>query len=593
MREQLQQLRSRMKETQIDAYLIVSDDFHASEYVGEFFKCREFISGFNGSAGSVVVTCEEAGLWTDGRYFIQAESQLEGSGITLYKEGVKDAVTIADFLRERLPERGVLGFDGRTVNTAMVRKLKADLCELAPQLQSEVDLVGDIWDNRPSLPAQPVWELATAYAGESREEKIARVRQKMQESETEYFLIPSLDEIAWLLNVRGNDIAYNPVVLSYLLMSQTQITWYVKEQVVPEDLREKLAAAGVTLAPYMTVYQDLTRLPAGTSVLIDESLTNYALSHAIPKSVTKKPLKSPLELMKAIKNETEMNNEREAHRKDGIALTKLIYWLKQIKDKSIITELTVCEKLEELRQQGSHYLGQSFAPIAAYKEHGAIVHYEPDAASDVVLSNESFLLLDTGGQYLEGTTDVTRTIALGTLTQEQKLYYTTVLKGNLNLAAARFKYGCTGVNLDYLARGPLWSLGLDYNHGTGHGVGYLLNVHEGPNEFRYKEREGRGTILEEGMITSDEPGLYLEGKYGIRLESLVLCKESMENENGRFMEFETLTLAPFDMEAIDWNVLNDRERELLLSYQQMVYTKLADALEPEERAWLKTQTECY
>ena len=590
MREQLQQLRERMREEKIDAYLIVSDDFHASEYVGDYFKCREYISGFDGSAGSVVVTKEEAGLWTDGRYFIQAEKQLEGSGITLYKEGEKDVVSITQFLTKVLSKGGVLGFDGRTVNTAMVRKLKNDLYTLGVTLRSDVDLAGDIWRERPELSAQPAWILEEAYAGESREEKLQRIREKMKEESADYYLVPSLDEIAWTLNIRGNDIAYNPVVLSYLLIHKTQLTWYVNECSVSKEIADKLWQAGVELRPYMQIYDDLGLLPAQSSIILDEAQTNYALSHAIAQSVVKKPLKSPIELMKAVKNTTEYQNERKAHLKDGIALTKLIYWLKHVEDKQSLSELDVCHKLEELRKMGSHYLGQSFAPIAAYKEHGAIVHYEPDEVSSCALGNESFLLLDTGGQYLEGTTDVTRTIALGTLTREQQVHYTTVLKGNLNLAAACFKYGCTGLNLDYLARSPLWSLGLDYNHGTGHGVGYLLNVHEGPNAFRYKEREGRGTVLEEGMITSNEPGLYLEGRYGIRLENLILCLTKEENEYGKFMEFETLTLVPFDMEAVAWDILSEQESEWLLDYQKRVYTEISDYLTEEERLWLKAQS---
>lgn len=589
MRDELIRLREKMAEEGMDAYLIVSDDYHMSEYVGAYFKCREYISGFDGSAGSLVITKEEAGLWTDGRYFLQAEKQLKGSGIALYRSGEENVPTMLAFLKEKMKPQEVLGFDGRTVSIRMAEQLIGELKEQGVSVQTDLDLVGAIWENRPKISAEQVWFLADKYAGESREEKIAKVRGKLQELKADYFLIPSLDEIAWILNVRGNDVMYNPVVLSYLLIGPKRICWYVNPSAVSEEKRTVLEQMGIICRNYMDIYQDLQELSEEDSILIDENKTNYALYDAIPKGVHPCKKTSPIELMKAVKNRTEMQNVRKAHLKDGVALTRLIYWLKHMKDKTTVTELDVCRKLEEFRREETHYLGPSFAPIAAYGAHGAIVHYEPTEETNSSLDNKGFLLLDTGGQYLYGTTDVTRTIALGELTEEEKLHYTAVLRGNLNLAAARFQHGCTGMNLDYAAREPLWQMGLDYNHGTGHGVGYLLSVHEGPHAIRCRERDGRGTVLEEGMITSDEPGLYLAGQYGIRLENLMLCTEAEKNSYGTFMRFETLTLVPFDMEAVCFEALSDREQSLLRAYQQSVYTALAGYLPAAEQEWLKEQ----
>lgn len=589
IQKRINALRSSMAQKGIDIYIIPTADFHHSEYVGDYFKFREYMTGFTGSAGTAVFTSKKAGLWTDGRYFIQAEQQLAGSGIDLYRSGEPGVPSIEEFLEKELQEGQILGFDGKTISYEEGTSYR----QLAEQNHASVnflqDLASEIWTDRPDLPSEPAFLLEDQYTGEGIESKLTRVRLKMKEYGCDTHILSSLDDIAWLFNIRGNDIAYNPVALSYVLIAPDEIRWYVNEKSVPADLKERLSAEKIFIYKYEQIYADIKEIPADKSILIDESMTNYALYDAIPKEAHKVKKNSPIELMKAVKNATEMEHERLAHKKDGIALTKLIYWLKHVEDKRHITELAVCDKLEEFRRQGEGYLGQSFAPIAAYGAHGAIVHYEPDGKSNIPLDNKSFLLLDTGGQYLDGTTDVTRTIALGALSSEEKKHYTAVLRGNLNLSDAKFKYGCTGVNLDYLAREPLWHMGLDYNHGTGHGVGYLLNVHEGPNAFRYRERYGTGTVMEEGMITSDEPGLYLEGKYGIRLENLLLCKKAEKTEYGQFMEFETLTVAPYDLEAIDWEELDSREKALLRKYQQYVYDTIADFLSEEEKTWLKEQ----
>lgn len=591
MREELRLLRRQMETEGMDAYLIVSDDDHASEYVGDYYKCREFISGFNGSAGTLVVLPGEAGLWTDGRYFIQADQQLAGSGIDLYRSGNEGVPTLEEFLLEKLPEGAVLGFDGRTVSTAMGRRLTQKLAERRIRFETGKDLCDRIWKERPKLPTNQAWLLDESYAGERCREKLERLREELRRERADALLVSALDEIAWLLNVRGNDIAYCPVVLSFFLLEQETAYWYVQPEALTPQVEEKMKEAGVWCRPYQEVYERVAKLPPGMVLLLDDESTNYALYHAVSKEAVKRRKPSPIQRMKAVKNAAELCNMRLAHYKDGLALTRLIYWLKTTADKSSLTELDVCRRLEMYRSEGEHYLEQSFAPIAAYGAHGAIVHYEPDRKTDIPLGNEGFLLLDTGGHYLEGTTDVTRTIALGELTREQKHHYTAVLKGNLHLGAAVFKHGCTGVNLDYLARAALWREGLDYNHGTGHGVGYLLNVHEGPNAIRFRERSGCGAVLEEGMITSNEPGLYLEGRYGIRLENLILCRKKLANEYGTFLEFETLTLVPFDMDAVLLEELTPGERELLRAYQQRVYDTLKGDLPPEVTEWLGKQVE--
>lgn len=590
-RFQVSRLRAEMKKYGIDAYLIPTDDFHASEYVGDYFKCREYISGFDGSAGTLVVTTNEAGLWTDGRYFLQADEQLEGSGIRLYRLGEKDVPTILQYLKNTLKREQCLGYDGRTVSTAYAKALKEQLDSKKIKFEETMDLVGMIWEDRPSMSAEPVWLLEDSFAGRTRKEKLQELREEMKNAGADVFLLASLDDIAWLYNVRGNDITYNPVALAYTMIWKEQAVLYANPKAVPESVKTILMQDGIEVRPYLSVYSDLRNLDKRMNILLDENATNVALRSAIPASVYVVNHKNPTTIAKAVKNQVEMQHVCEAHIKDGVAVTKMIYWLKANYGKRTITELDVCEQLEEFRRQGSDYLGQSFAPIAAAGAHGAIVHYEPVGDTNTPLVDNSFLLLDTGGQYLQGTTDITRTIACGAIDDQMKEHYTAVLRGNLNLAAVHFKYGCTGANFDYLARAPLWELGLDYNHGTGHGVGYLLNVHEGPNAIRLKDANNSvGAVFEEGMITSDEPGLYLEGAYGIRLENLLLCRKVRKTDYGQFMEFETLTLVPFDRSSILVDKMSKREKELLNQYHRRVYEAIAPMLTPEEAAWLKEET---
>ena len=589
MKRELELLRVKMKETGVDACLIPTSDFHGSEYVGDYFKCREYISGFTGSAGTLVVTLDEAGLWTDGRYFLQAAKQLSGSGITLMRERQPGVPSIEEYLKTTLKKGETLGFDGRCIMAEYADTLITQLNAQGVAVRTDIDLPGAVWEKRPPLSAQAVWPLPVEYAGESSESKIKRVREFLSEKKAQYLLLTSLEDIAWLLNMRGNDVESTPVILSYLLLGQQEIIWYVQGECLSEKIKILLEMQGIKNAPYAQIYEDVKKLPEEASVYYDKAAVNTALVSALPEKVKKIEGVNPTLLFKAKKNPVEVENERKAHIKDGVAVTKFIYWLKKNAGKQKVTERTAAAKLEEFRMAQENYIEPSFAPIIAYKEHGAIVHYSATKESDAEIQPESFVLADTGGHYLEGTTDITRTIALGTLTQEEKEMYTTVLKGHIQLETARFLQGCSGQSLDILARTPLWEKGLDYNHGTGHGVGYLLSVHEGPNSFRYRPSVNgqNDCILEEGMITSDEPGIYLEGKFGIRLENMIVCQKDVENEYGSFLCFDSLTLVPFDLSAIILEELSTKERRWLEQYHKKVFETISPYLTEEETEWLK------
>lgn len=589
------QLRSRMQQEDLRAYLIPMNDFHGSEYIGDYFKTIAWFSGFTGSAATLLVTETESLLWTDGRYFLQAEEQLAGTGIRLMKMGEADVPTgtayIAGYLQECKQAGKTLriGFDGRIVSAAYVETLQQEiekLCGQKAQIEDGKDLAGEIWGaERPALSKEPIWELPLSYAGAGRDIKLKAAQIRMQEQGVDYLILTSLDEIAWIMNLRGNDIAYNPVFLSYLVLSGARATLYVRN-------RESLPVfeEAVDVRAYEDFYQDLKSFPAGSRIWLDADTVNYKIVSLLDGKYKIMTAKSPIALEKAVKNHTEIENERLAHIRDGVAVTRFIRWLKtEVRTgKEEATELSAAEKLEGYRKQMPHYLGQSFAPIIAYGSHGAIVHYEPTEGTDIPLGNESFLLADTGGHYLEGTTDITRTIVMGPVTKLQKQHYTAVLMGNLRLMDAKFRYGLSGAHLDYLAREPLYRMGLDFKHGTGHGVGYLLNVHEGPNAIR--SRVAEEGVFKQGMITSDEPGLYIEGAYGIRLENLILCVHAEKTEYGQFMQFEPLTFVPFDPEAVDLEMLTGRDKELFEGYQKQVYETLAPYLTEEEKQWLLRET---
>lgn len=589
--EKLDALRRQMQAHGMQAYIVPTDDFHASEYVGDYFKVREYLSGFTGSAGTLIVLETEAALWTDGRYFLQAEAQLAGSGIVLMKSGEPDVPTIAEYLAEKLPAHAVIGFDGRTVSSRFVEKLAEKTDQKQMTFAGDADLADAFWQDRPPMSKEPVWELPVSYAGMSREEKLEKLREKMREQEADACLLTALDEIAWLLNLRGGDVAYTPVFLAYMLVGMETAVLCVHEEILSEELVQMLEMAGVVTAPYDAVEELLRGLPEETALLLDGAAVSYRLTSCVPEHVKKIEALSPVAYMKAVKTPQEMANERTAHRKDGVAVTHFIYWLKQQVGKERITELSAADKLEGLRAKQEGFLDQSFAPIVAYGAHGAIVHYEATEESDAVLEPRGFCLVDTGGHYREGTTDITRTIALGALTEEEKRAYTLVLRGHLKLYAARFPEGICGQNLDVLARMPLWENHMDYNHGTGHGVGYLLNVHEGPHRLHWRLRDGEKVIpLEEGMIVSDEPGLYLADQFGIRHENLLLVRKGEKSAYGQFLYFEALTMVPFDREAIDVSLLSERELALLNEYHELVYRTISPYFEGGEAAWLADAT---
>ncbi len=585
--ERLSALRALMKEKGVDAYLVPTDDFHASEYVGDYFKCRKYITGFTGSAGTAVITMDMAGLWTDGRYFIQAAQQLEGTTVELFKMGEPEVPTIHEFLKEKLTEGMCLGFDGRTVSAAEAEELKELLSDKKIRFSVEEDLIGEIWTERPALSCEPVMELDIKWAGESRAEKCARVRRKMQEKQADVFVLTSLDDIAWFLNIRGNDIHCCPVVLSYLVLTEEEALLFANEKAFGQDVLANLKKDGVVLKPYNDIYTYVNTIPAGKTVILSKANVNSRLVNSLPAEVKILDEENLTLLPKAIKNHTEVENERIAHIKDGVAVTKFIYWLKQNVGKMEITELSAAEHLFQLRKEQENFLDNSFDPIVSYGGHAAMCHYSPSPETDIPLEPKGLALCDTGGHYLEGSTDITRTIALGELTEKEQKYFTLVLKGHLRLSDARFHYGCCGQNLDYLAREPLWRLGEDYNHGTGHGVGYLLNIHEGPNSFRWKSSSA---VLEEGMITSNEPGYYVENEFGIRHENLIVCKKAEKTAYGQFMCFENLTMVPFDLDAINPELLDTYEKGLLNSYHAEVYQKISPYLTEEEKNWLKEYT---
>ena len=591
IQERLQKLRALMQERSIDAYMIPTSDFHESEYVGKHFKCREFMTGFTGSAGTAVITKDDAALWTDGRYFVQAAAQLEGSTVVLQKMGQEGTPSIKEYLLEKIPQGGTLAFDGRVVNTAEGEELEDALGVKDIAIACQEDLVGEIWEDRPALPAEPVWVLDVKYAGKDAEDKIGDLRKKMEDCGATVHILTTLDDIVWLLNIRGNDVDCNPVVLSYLMATRESLYLYINEAVLDSSVTGYLKEKGVTIRPYDAIYCDVAKLH-GETVMLEKSRTNFALTQLLDGTNEIINIQNPTALMKAIKNPVEIENIRKAHIKDGVAMTKFIYWLKKNIGKIPMDEISVADYLNSLRRGQEGNLGLSFPTISAYGANAAMCHYSATEESNAKLEARGFYLVDSGGQYYEGTTDITRTIALGELTDEEREHFTLTLISMLRLGNVRFLYGCRGLNLDYVAREPFWSRGLNFDHGTGHGVGYLLNVHERPNGIRWKmvpERQDN-CVLEAGMVTSDEPGIYIEGSHGIRTENLMVCVKDEKNEYGQFMKFEFLTYVPIDLDAIDKSLMRPEDIEHLNQYHKAVYEKISPYLEEEEREWLKEAT---
>ena len=592
IKERLAMLRGIMQEKGLEAYIIPTADYHQSEYVGEYFTARQFMSGFTGSAGTLVVTLTKAGLWTDGRYYIQAARQLKDSTIELFRQGEDGVPSVEEFLLEEMTEGSVLGFDGKVISASLGDKLSTMLKAKKIVLSFEEDLVHLCWKDRPSLSKESVYVLESCYTGECCSSKLARIKEEMNKIGATMHVVTALDDIAWILNLRGNDVRHNPVFLSYLVISNQETVLFIEEEKLDDKVRAYLSDNGVMVKGYDEVYTYLSSVSVDEKVMLDKNRVNYLISTSLKEGIKVYNEPNPSMLMKAIKNETEIENLKKAHIKDGLAVTRFMYWLKKNIGQIPITELSASEYLEDLRKEDEGYLAPSFDTICAYKENAAMMHYSATKDSFATLKPEGLLLVDSGGQYYEGTTDITRTFALGEVGPEQKKHFTAVVNSMLNLANAKFLYGCTGLNLDILARGPIWDLDIDYKCGTGHGVGYLLNVHEAPNGFRWKVVPERNDscILEAGMVTTDEPGVYIEGSHGIRIENELVCRQGVKNEYGQFMYFDTITLAPIDLDALDPSYMNASQKERLNRYHKFVYETLSPLLSEEEAVWLKSYT---
>ena len=576
-------LRAHIAQEQIQAFIIPSTDPHLSEYVAPHWQSREWISGFTGSAGTVVVTAKDAGLWTDSRYFLQAARQLEGTCITLYKEMLPETPNIPEFLSAHLQEGDCVGIDGKMFSAEEVEHLQKELKKSGIRIKSIADPIQLLWTDRPAMPLAPAFVYDTKYAGMSFTEKLPAVRQAMEAAGADSLLLSALDEIAWLLNIRGNDVHCNPVVVSYLLIEKDKVNYFVQPQKVTPELTEYFNVNGISVHPYEEIGDYLNSFNAH-SILMNPAKTNYAIYSAIRPGCLIINGASPVALLKAIRNKQEIAGIHAAMQRDGVALVKFLKWLDEAVPAGKETEISVDKKLHTFRAAQPLYMGESFDTIAGYKEHGAIVHYEATPETDVTLKSEGFLLLDSGAQYLDGTTDITRTIALGPLTEEEKTDYTLILKGHIALAMAVFPEGTRGAQLDVLARMPIWKERMNYLHGTGHGVGHFLNVHEGPQSIRMNENP---VALQPGMVTSNEPGVYKAGSHGISTENLVLTVPAGEGMFGKYLKFETLTLCPICRKGIIKELLTAEEIGWLNDYHRTVYEKLSPDLNNDEREWLK------
>lgn len=577
-----------MKQQGIDAYIIPTSDPHMSEYPASCWKYREWISGFTGSMGTVVVTAEKAGLWTDSRYFLQAATQLEGTGIDLYKLMIPGTPSIPRFLLANLPEKAVVGLNGETYSLADTRKLEAELACKQIRVNTASSLIDPIWKDRPAIPEAPLFEMPLAFSGKTTEEKIKEINTLLHQAGADCTVLSALDEVAWTFNIRGTDVAYNPVVISYAFISEKETVLFVNPKKMPEEIARHLKEEGVSLADYGMLHTYLSRLPEHTRVYLDSARTNVAICNALPKRAVLVEGISPANHLKSIKNETEIEGFRRAVVKDGIALSKFYYWLEQAMARGEkVTELSASAKLTALRAEQPAYLMDSFASISSYGAHGAVVHYTPTPETDAQLKPDSLYLLDSGAQYLDGTTDITRTIALCEPTEQMRKDFTRALKGTISMAKCKFPAGIRGCLIDAFARKALWDAGINYLHGTCHGIGHCLNVHEGPQSIRMEENP---VILEAGMVMSDEPAMYRTGEYGIRTENIMLIREDSETEYGKFLSFETLTLCYIDTRLVIVSMLSARERTWLNKYHQMVYEKTAPHLTDAERAWLKAKT---
>ena len=581
-------MRAAMKEQNIQAYIIPTTDPHLSEYPAACWKYREWISGFTGSAGTVVVTLDKAGLWTDSRYFLQAEMQLEGTGIDLYKLMLPETPSIPQFLLAELGEGDTVGLNGLTYSLADAQSLELALKKKGIALNTDLALIDPIWKDRPAVPEAQIFEMPVELSGKSSEDKLIEINQMLHKAGADCTVLSALDEVAWTANIRGTDVSYNPVAISYAYVSDKENVLFINPKKVPAEIAEHLKKEGWVLADYGKLFDYLQRLPENIRVFLDRSKTNMAIYNALPKGAEIIDGISPANHLKSIKNETEIKGFRNAVLKDGIALTKFYFWLeKQMAAGEKVTELSASHKLTELRSEQPLYVMDSFASISSYGPHGAVVHYSPTPETDTELKPDNLYLLDSGAQYLDGTTDITRTIALCEPTEQMKKDFTRALKGTIGIAKCKFPAGIRGCLVDAFARKALWDAGINYLHGTCHGIGHCLNVHEGPQSIRMEENP---VILEPGMVMSDEPAMYRAGEYGIRTENMVLIRKDSETEFGTFLGFETLTLCYIDTRLVIPSMLSVREHAWLNKYHQQVYETLSPHLTEEEKEWLKEKT---
>jgi Xaa-Pro aminopeptidase len=580
-------LREQMRKHRIDAYIIPNSDPHLGEYIPEYWKIRPWISGFTGSAGTFVLTRGKSALWTDSRYFLQAEQELANTGIEINKTGYPETPTIEIWLALNLPKGSVVGFDGRIFSITNARSTINKLQKYSISCIPNIDLISGIWKDRPKLSSKKLYRHEPRFAGASISEKLGLIRKMMLTRNATGYLLCALDEICWAFNVRGRDIAYNPVVLSYAYIDHDEAILFIDPNKVNESLVKYLEEERVAIKPYDKIDKYVRKLGKKTVLYVDPDKTNYYLSTQIPEKVRMVEGSSIVAELKSRKNEVEIEGFRQAMVDDGCALVAFLHWLENAVGKEEVSEITIAEKLLEFRSQRENFVGESFATIAGYKDHGAIVHYRATMETNYQIKPEGFLLIDSGGQYYNGTTDITRTLHLGEPTEDEMIDYTLVLKGMIQVSMAKFPHGTGGAQIDTLARAAMWAQHINYGHGTGHGVGCFLNVHEGPQQIRPENH----LPIEPGMVTSVEPGLYRAGRYGIRIENLTLCQNGVANEFGKFLRFETLTLCPIDTKPIKIGMLTSEERDWLNAYHRMVYTKLSPNLADEFRGWLKVKTD--
>lgn len=590
-KERITALRSLMKENHIDYYFITTSDYHNSEYVDDYFKAREYMSGFTGSNGDLLIGADFAGLWTDGRYFIQAERELEGSGILLFRMGEEGICGITEYLTEHIEQGQTLAFDGRCVSIQMGKRLEKAVEKKEAHILYEVDYIERLWKNRPSRRASQAFLLPHELCGKNQKEKLELVRTKMEKLDCSSLVLNKLDDIMWLFNLRGGDVECNPVALAYSIITQKDCFLFLQKAALTDKVKEELAASSVVLKDYDRFNEELEQIPWEGRVLLDKENSNYSIYKLVEKKAEVVLGTNPTQKLKAIKNEVELEQMKRVYLLDSLVVCRFMRWLKENVGKIPMTELSAARYMDQLRRDTEGFLDLSFPTICAYRENAAMMHYQATTKQDKEIQAEGMLLIDSGGQYMGGTTDVTRTYCLGEVTAEMKDHYTAVVVGMLRLLNGKFLYGCTGRNLDILARGPLWDMGIDYKCGTGHGIGYILNVHEGPQNIRWRFSEGmEEVILEEGMVLSNEPGVYKAGSHGIRIENIMAVKKGIKNEDGQFMEFEGLTYAPIDLQLINPDIMEKRDILNLNRYHRQVYERIAPLMTEEEKNWLQEVT---